>query len=240
MPPTAPPHCSFFWPNIPNVRVWKALELLLTASEAALCANRNIWDFAVEAQELRSAGLTNTDLRWLVSMGYSQHAQEQMSLGSCRRSFKPILNLTFPANTCFVATDSGKRLAVRGMDRVVRSDPGAAKCCKDALPLKPSLPRWDGVLRQLCWRGLVVKEFHSPARNQETILAALEEEGWPQHIDDPLSPVKGLDAKTRLHDAIKNLNRNQVNRLLCFRGNGNGKGVVWCPSIQPGPSLGLL
>jgi hypothetical protein len=35
----------------------------------------------------------------------------------------------------------------------------------------------------------VVKEFKLPAPNQETILTAFQEEGWPPRIDDPLPPV---------------------------------------------------
>jgi hypothetical protein len=172
-------------------------------------------------------------------MGYAEHAQEQVSLGSSRRSFKAISNLAFPRNTCFVATDKGERLAVPGTGRLAVSDAVAAKRGADALPPGASRPRWDGVLRQLRWWGFVVKEFRLPARNQEMILAALEEEGWPPHIDDPLPPVDGLDSKARLHDAIKCLNRNQVHRLLHFRGDGTGQGVVWGPLPGPGSSPGL-
>jgi hypothetical protein len=73
----------------------------------------------------------------------------------------------------------------------------------------------------------VVKRFRVPAENQELILAAFEEEGWPKHIDDPLPVRDGIDPQTRLHDAINRLNGRQTNRLLCFRGNGNGTGVLW-------------
>ena len=41
----------------------------------------------------------------------------------------------------------------------------------------------------------VVKQFRVPAGNQELILAAFEEMGWPPHIDDPLPPVHDLDPK---------------------------------------------
>ena len=65
------------------------------------------------------------------------------------------------------------------------------------------------------------------AQNQEVILSAFEEEGWPEHIDDPL-PVSGdIDPPIRLHDAINRLNGCQTHRLLRFRGNGTGTGVSW-------------
>jgi hypothetical protein len=56
---------------------------------------------------------------------------------------------------------------------------------------------------------------------------ALEEEGWPPRIDDPLPMVAELDAKQRLHDTIKNLNRHQHRRCLRFFGDGTGQGVCW-------------
>ena len=63
--------------------------------------------------------------------------------------------------------------------------------------------------------------------NQERILAAFEEEGWPVHIDDPLPPHPEQDSKRRLHDTINSLNRNQKKRLIQFLGNGNGQGIRW-------------
>jgi hypothetical protein len=68
-----------------------------------------------------------------------------------------------------------------------------------------------------------------PAANQEVVLAALEEQGWPGRIDDPLPPSHNTDPRTRLHDTIKALNRNQVKRLPSFQGGGTGRGVIWRP-----------
>src|SRR5262249_10862733 len=90
-------------------------------------------------------------------------------------------------------------------------------------------PRWDSTRRELSLDGRVVKRYRVPAQNQETILGAFEEEGWPEHIDDPL-PVRGdIDPRTRLHDVINRLNSRQRNPLLRFHGNGTGTGVLWKP-----------
>jgi hypothetical protein len=72
-----------------------------------------------------------------------------------------------------------------------------------------------------------VKRFRVPALNQELILAAFEEEGWPPHLDDPLPQEANTDPKQRLQDTIKRLNRHQVNRLIHFRGDGSGTGILW-------------
>jgi hypothetical protein len=75
-----------------------------------------------------------------------------------------------------------------------------------------------------------VKRFRQPARNQTTILAAFQEQGWASHIDDPLPLGQGedaSDAKRRLHETIKNLNKNLPSHTLRFRGDGTGEGVTW-------------
>ena len=93
----------------------------------------------------------------------------------------------------------------------------------------PEIPRWDGSRHELRWGRSLVKVFKSPSSNQETMLMAFEEEGWPPRIDDPLSPHPHVDPKQRLHDAIKGLNRNQKNRLIRFMGDGTGEGIRWEP-----------
>jgi hypothetical protein len=88
-------------------------------------------------------------------------------------------------------------------------------------------PRWDAERRELWFNRQLVKRFKWPADNQEKVLAAFEEEGWPGRIDDPLSPQPEQDPKRRLHDTIKRLNRDQTNALMHFRGDGTGEGVIW-------------
>ena len=89
------------------------------------------------------------------------------------------------------------------------------------------LPSWDATRHLLTFHGQLVKHFKSPAHNQELILSTLQEVGWPTHVDDPLPPSPDLDAKRRLNDAIRCLNKNQVNVLLHFRCDGTGQGILW-------------
>src|SRR5205823_8333838 len=89
------------------------------------------------------------------------------------------------------------------------------------------LPRWDSECRELWLGDVLVKQFRVPAPNQESILNAFQEEGWPRRIDDPLTPQHNQDPKCRLHDAIDRLNRSQKKRLIRFRGDGKGEGVLW-------------
>ena len=79
--------------------------------------------------------------------------------------------------------------------------------------------------------------------NQETVLSAFQEEGWPHYIDDPLAPAVEQNPKQRLRDTIKGLNSNQRRRLLRFRGDGTGERVRWelirspVISVQEGSQL---
>jgi len=63
-----------------------------------------------------------------------------------------------------------------------------------------------------------------PARqNQETILSAFQEDGWPPHIDNPLPGSEDTDAVDRLHDAVKLLNRH-TRQAFRFFSDGLGLG----------------
>jgi len=88
-------------------------------------------------------------------------------------------------------------------------------------------PTWDCVRQDLRLGTNVVKEFRMHSPNQVSILTAFEEEGWPLRVDDPLPPQVDMEAKQRLHDTIKSLNRNQKRQLILFRGDGTGQGVRW-------------
>jgi hypothetical protein len=94
-----------------------------------------------------------------------------------------------------------------------------------------SIPYWDALGRRLWLGGILLKEFQQPSPNQTRLLDVFQEEGWVlAHIDDPLPLApweKEKDAKRRLHDTIKNLNRGLPRGTIRFRGDGTGQGVRW-------------
>lgn len=88
-------------------------------------------------------------------------------------------------------------------------------------------PRWDAALRTLLLGEHVIKHFKQPAQNQETVLAAFEDEGWPRRIDDPLRPNPDIVPKVRLRETVKALNdAHRINGLISFEMDGTGEGVV--------------
>jgi len=88
-------------------------------------------------------------------------------------------------------------------------------------------PVWDPDFRELRYDGILVKRLSAVAANQAKILAAFQEEGWPQRIFDPLSPSGTQPPARRLRRAIYQLNKAVNAPLLHFHTNGDGISVCW-------------
>lgn len=215
-------------------RVASGLLSLVKAKEYADDVEADLWDFALELRELKSLGLTNSDLRWLVLKGYVEVARETTEPGDEQRTFRKSRGLTFVRRHGFVITSAG----VAAVTAVVatsapESSPitlGRVETVARLPPPRPQprvAPRWDSDLQELRVNGLLVKQYKVPAPNQEMLLAAFQEENWPVRIDDPLPPQVDQDSKRRLHDTIVSLNRNHKHRLIRFMGDGSGEGVRW-------------
>ncbi len=237
-------------PAVADNRSWPvkqpphSLQLALAELFKAYCYAEatpyGCWDLAVEIRLLESLGASATDLRWLVCMGYVEQAEETTQTSDPRRTFGTAGNLSFTLNTSFVLTPAGVAYACQVIGSVLEADQQAleASCSPSCWTEhahqngqtangKSLQPVWDHQRHELWLGKRMVKRFRWPAANQETILSAFEEESWPARIDDPLPPREEIDPKRRLHDTIKCLNRNQANRLVWFRGDGTGEGVLW-------------
>jgi hypothetical protein len=209
-------------------RLAVGLERLLRAHDYADDLGCDVWDFAVEIRDLRSADMTTADFRWLTRKGYVEHARDVTLPGEEVRSFRRSQGQTFTKKSCFALTKRGAVFV-----RQLLSTAKAAQCRGAELLEKVSqtvrsvVPEWDRDLQELRFDGQTVKQFKVPAPNQEVILAAFEEEGWPPRIDDPLPPQADQDPKRRLHGTINSLNRNHKVDAIRFIGDGSGLGVRW-------------
>jgi hypothetical protein len=204
------------------------LTALVQAYEYARELRRPAGDFALELEALRAAGFSNSDLRWLTCQGYVEHFTESTPPGARQRVLRPVAHLGLTACSCFVLTDAGAALA--GSRALADGRPLGAK--HQAGPnggrrAGSARPAWDADLRELWLGPVLVKRLLRPAPNQELLLAAFQEEGWPPRIDDPLPRVGERDPVQCLHDTINRLNRSLVRPLLRFRGDGTGRGVRW-------------
>ena len=222
------------------------LALLWRAYVCADDTGANIWDFALSSGRLYEAGMTSSDLRWMVAKGFAEHGQEMSGYDDPHRSFRRSNGYFFNEETCLILTPSGAALAehvfretapspqatLSALSAVANETGPRANARQPAHQINTVArfalkPRWDAIRRELSLEGRIVKRFRVPARNQETILSVFEEEGWAEHIHDPLPGTQDIDAPTRLHDAINRLNRCQINPLLRFHGDGKGTGVFW-------------
>jgi len=96
-------------------------------------------------------------------------------------------------------------------------------------------PTWDATRRELSWGAELIKRFRQPAPSQACVLAALDAQGWPPRIDDPLPRGRGINSKQHLRDTIKNLNRHQRVRRIVFEADGTGGGIMWRPPVRSYP-----
>jgi hypothetical protein len=220
--PAVGPEVSNHLPISDGIRA--ALALLQHARDCAQDTQAPAWDFALEIGQLYAAGLTITDLRWMVVKEFVEHADETSVHGNEHRSFTPSRGLNFLPTTCVVLTEKGAALAAHENAAPPDEVPGPNGKSHPQAALKP---HWDAARRELSFGGRMVKRFHVPARNQELILSAFEEEYWPESIDDPLTDECDIDPKTRLNDAVYRLNRKQLTCLMRFHVNRHGSGVSW-------------
>lgn len=212
-----------------------AFDVLLAAFDYADDAGSDKWEFAVSIRHLHELGLSEIDLRWLVQKGYVEHAREMTLPGDSTRQFRPTGEVTFCKRTCFVLTEEGISKACSvAVDRSL-SAANESGSFQDSYQVgRNSVPHWDGETHELRMDGKTVKRFKWPAANQQVVLSAFQEEGWPAHIDDPLPPQPDQDSKRRLSDTIKCLNRKQLHELIHFRGDGTGEGIIWERTRQEG------
>lgn len=206
-----------------------ALSLALRAHAYAQDAATDPWQFALSIRELETAGLTLTDARWLLLRGYASLAKEVTAPGDPARLFRPLPFTALTRSAYLMLTEAGaaelsRRLAAQqttpGSDSSLSEPPTAPES-------HPPRPHWDAGRRELLVGTTVVKRFRVPAPNQELVLQAFEEDGWPACIDDPLPPVPNLDCQYRLRATIKSLNRSQSRPLIRFHGNGGGQVIYW-------------
>jgi hypothetical protein len=194
-----------------------ALTLMLQAHDTALAMERDQWDFAMEIQALQAAGLNNNDLRTLICGGLAKHLVECTQFRAMHRRFRRPRGMRLQVESCFVLSDLGISVA-RGL---VSGGRPSVPFVEAAVT-----PIWDTNRRELHVGDILVKRFRQPAPNQETILAAFQEDGWPPRIDNPIAGAGDVESQDRLHNAVKKLNH-QINTVLHFSSDGRGDGVIW-------------
>ncbi|MBX3439720.1 MAG: hypothetical protein KF861_19680, partial [Planctomycetaceae bacterium] len=162
------------------------LALLFQAREYARQLVEDPWEFAVEVQELKSIGMTVNDLRWLLVGHFVEHACDVTQSGELNRQFREVGRYRFSRRSCFVLTPSGVALA----SQILSGEPYRLSTVNgESIEQARLSPIWDPVRHELTYSGRLVKRFKQHSPNQEAVLTAFAEEGWPSGVLDPLSPL---------------------------------------------------
>jgi hypothetical protein len=207
--------------------VQKALAILIEGYDFALDLETCVWEFAVPIRNLLEADCSVNTLRWLVRRGFAEYA---VLTGAGTPGAHPNTGgkIEFADETSFVLTEVGVAAALAAYPSLpftsrARLLPGGQHSGESAVPA------WDERLGELRYLGVLVKRLRKAASNQWALLSAFEREGWPGQLGNPLPQLTqgGVKQKQRLHDAIKNLNRDHEVLLLRFYGAGSGRGVGW-------------
>lgn len=207
------------------IKLMPAFAVLLEAIEYAEDLETDPWNFAVSISQLQSVNIGESSLRWLVLRKYVEQKRETTRTHESGRNFQSAGNLTFGKRTCFVLTQSGVNIARSIVDDHTVSP--AKSSHTNGFAAQRVQPQWDPETRELRLGGRVIKRYKWQAPNQEIILSAFQEDGWPPVIDDPLPQKSDQDPTQRMQDTIKGLNRNHEYSVIRFHGNGAGDGIRW-------------
>lgn len=203
-------------------RLSGGLPALVQAANDAMEAASDVWQYALCFQGLLANGLREDDLRWLLTCGFLEHADEQGESQTGKRDFHRVSNLSINVQTCFVLTEEGHKFVQFLINpNQVDFNPPQHKETKNRIP------SWDAMVRKLYWQGRVVKHFQTPAPNQEQILTQFETMNWVNRIENPLSEDHDEISRLQLRETIRRLNGNQQNARIRFSGDGTGQGVCW-------------
>lgn len=207
--------------------VWLAVERLYMAAVLADDCDCKRHEFSVNRNDLSEMGLRSEELKWLQIKDIVQEAE--CSIGSLEiENHRSDYTVASDMNAMFVISDLGLELFEEQLSADARRRASESDIDHGSqFAQRHVKPSWDNERHELCLAGKIVKKFKWRAANQEMILLAFEEEGWPAHIDDPLPQQAKIDPKRRLADAIKSLNRHQKLPLVRFCGDGTGEGVLW-------------
>jgi hypothetical protein len=104
-------------------RIGPLLATLLQSAQYARIVGRSTWEFAVEIASLRTGGITSSDLRFVLSRGYAEHAIEVTKPSSRKRLFREMHNLALPDKSCFVLTELGEQFAQRVARKLAKPRP---------------------------------------------------------------------------------------------------------------------
>jgi hypothetical protein len=227
-------------PNSPNARqVDRALprqivELrlayreLLQARRLSSSRRKSSLAYPVGLPSLRGKGVPHSALLLMLYQGHIEHFHLGETHRNDRHVPQRVDSLLMQEFSAFALTEAGDAYAKNALNnKGMGFSEDALRVLLEMLNGPGLHPRYNKEDRLLTWGVHVVKRFRQPAGNQELLLIAAEELGWPAWFDDPLPRAPGQNPKVRLHNSINALNRNQKSCLIHFKGDGSARRMGW-------------
>jgi hypothetical protein len=89
--------------------------------------------------------------------------------------------------------------------------------------IRTTLPRWNADLRELRYGSVLCRKYTRKAPEQERLLAAFEDAGWPPRI------ASDSQSSNELRQLVYTLNEGlrKNDSPIEFSGDGSGHGVLW-------------
>jgi hypothetical protein len=182
----------------------------------------------VSLAPLRRDGVTTDIILWMLYQGHIEPSSPDGADANHLARGRAAEGVCLGEGSSFSLTPPGEAFAHDFLGRALTPEDDRDFQNTRALPRLGRLcPRYHRQGRAFVWGRHVLKRFRQPSRNQERVLLAAEELGWPAWFDDPLPPGRGRNPKVRLHDTIKCLNRHQRPPVIRFLGDGSGRRVGW-------------
>jgi len=210
-------------------RLSALLARLLQSYESAAGSSPHVGKHADEILALRRLGMHENDLRWLVRRGFVAPAEQDDE----SRSHGAAAHGSLAGNTRVALTSHGAQIARELLSR--QNTDGAKTSSALRAPVEDAAhptdawrrPSWDRNRGELKLGAVVVKRLKMVAADEEVVLAAFEELGWPSTIDGLLPAAGDVETQRRLLRTIEALNSRQLCALVRFRAEPNGRGVRW-------------
>ncbi len=120
-------------PSLIDESMRAGLAVLWRAYICAQDSGANVWDFALRTSRLYEAGMSSSDLRWMIAKGFAQHGEETSGYDDPHRLFRRSSGYFFNNHTCLILTPSGAALAEHVFRETVRTPQASlaalAVCC---------------------------------------------------------------------------------------------------------------
>jgi len=202
---------------------------LLAARWDGLDHDRTPAEYAIPLTTFQRWDIDDNVLLWMLFHDHVDHLKPaSLPNGQGLAPLKHVQSLILTDESCFALNDKGCAFADAFLaDALLPQVESAFHAARNRLLVGMLVPAFRPEERIFTWGEHLLKHFRQPAPNQELILAAAEEQDWPEWFDDPLPPSGGRDPKLVLHNTIKDLNRRQLETLVHFKGDGSGQRVGW-------------